>query len=366
MPQKIPLLKVKDNEGNSVPVPALQGPPGGVDSVCGHQGDVDLTVSGALELDKTNANMALSHKEAAGYRHLPAGGSAGQILRGAGDGSGEWVDFTAGENYVAGNDYAFPLAAGTTTGTGAAYSLTLDPPLTAYTPGMMLCVNFHTAGYTSASLNINGLGAKILYALGGTFSADIPAGLHILQYDGDFWRIVDLSFLRLTGGNLHGHMNPAANGLYDLGSSSSNWRYVRAQAGQFSEQLEIGGSPVADFVVEQGISGYWTYRKWNSGTAEAWFRNTYTSLTFSNDVGSNSLFQYARYNLDLALPISVTVFKESPRMVMVTANRGTETYPFGGFCNARSSTTVDVVLWSAIGGALPNVSVELYAVGSWK
>ena len=128
----------------------------------------------------------------------------------------------------------------------------------------------------------------------------------------------------------------------------------------------LSASAVADYVEEQGTSGYWTYRKWKSGLSEAWFRNTYTSLTFSNDVGSNSLFQYARYNLDLALPISVTVFKESPRMVMVTANRGTETYPFGGFCNARSSTTVDVVLWSAIGGALPNVSVELYAVGSWK
>ncbi len=34
--------------------------------------------------------------------------------------------------------------------------------------------------------------------------------------------------------------------------------------------LNINGSDVADFVIEQGTSGIWTYRKWNSGIAECW------------------------------------------------------------------------------------------------
>ena len=34
--------------------------------------------------------------------------------------------------------------------------------------------------------------------------------------------------------------------------------------------LKLGGLPVADFIVEQGVSGNWTYRKWNSGVAECW------------------------------------------------------------------------------------------------
>ena len=27
---------------------------------------------------------------------------------------------------------------------------------------------------------------------------------------------------------------------------------------------------IADYVVEQGTDGIWTYRKWNSGIAECW------------------------------------------------------------------------------------------------
>ena len=39
------------------------------------------------------------------------------------------------------------------------------------------------------------------------------------------------------------------------------------------ELLRVGGSgsaPVADYVVAQGTSGNWRYRKWNSGIAECW------------------------------------------------------------------------------------------------
>ena len=39
------------------------------------------------------------------------------------------------------------------------------------------------------------------------------------------------------------------------------------------ELIRVGGAgtlPVADYVVEQGTSGIWTYRKWNSGLAEYW------------------------------------------------------------------------------------------------
>ena len=34
--------------------------------------------------------------------------------------------------------------------------------------------------------------------------------------------------------------------------------------------------PAADYVVEQGTSGIWTFRKWNSGLAEVWLTNHQT------------------------------------------------------------------------------------------
>ena len=39
------------------------------------------------------------------------------------------------------------------------------------------------------------------------------------------------------------------------------------------ELIRVGGAgtaPVADYVVAQGTSGNWRYRKWNSGIAECW------------------------------------------------------------------------------------------------
>ena len=38
----------------------------------------------------------------------------------------------------------------------------------------------------------------------------------------------------------------------------------------FEVPVKIQGSPITDFVVEQGTTGIWTYRKWNSGIAECW------------------------------------------------------------------------------------------------
>lgn len=44
------------------------------------------------------------------------------------------------------------------------------------------------------------------------------------------------------------------------------------KAFEFAEgwKLKFGSYPMMDFVVEQGASGIWTYRKWNSGLAEYW------------------------------------------------------------------------------------------------
>ena len=38
--------------------------------------------------------------------------------------------------------------------------------------------------------------------------------------------------------------------------------------------MRVDGSPLADFVIQQGTSGIWTYRKWKSGIAECWCRRT--------------------------------------------------------------------------------------------
>ena len=41
--------------------------------------------------------------------------------------------------------------------------------------------------------------------------------------------------------------------------------------------MRVNGSPLADFVIQQGTSGVWTYRKWKSGIAECWCQYSFTA-----------------------------------------------------------------------------------------
>ena len=41
--------------------------------------------------------------------------------------------------------------------------------------------------------------------------------------------------------------------------------------------MRLNGSPLADFVIQQGTSGVWTYRKWKSGIAECWCQYSFTA-----------------------------------------------------------------------------------------
>lgn len=47
-----------------------------------------------------------------------------------------------------------------------------------------------------------------------------------------------------------------------------------------------------DYIVEEGTSGIWTYRKWNSGIAECWGRYTTTSSSLTH-CGSTLPFTFS-------------------------------------------------------------------------
>ena len=83
------------------------------------------------------------------------------------------------------------------------------------------------------------------------------------------------------------------------------------------ELIRVGGAgtlPVADYVIEQGTSGVWFYRKWNSGLAECWGEVT-VRASITDAIGSmymkvtdyfswpNALFSSAPKNA-LAAPVT--------------------------------------------------------------
>lgn len=76
------------------------------------------------------------------------------------------------------------------------------------------------------------------------------------------------------------------------------------------ELIRVGGAgtlPVADYVVEQGTSGIWNYRKWNSGISECWLNST------RNVSGSQSSIISTAYYIRTNLTDLPDIFSEAPR-----------------------------------------------------
>ena len=146
-------------------------------------------------------------------------------------------------------------------------------------------------------------------------------------------------------------------------------RYTELELGtlstSLSEALGIssgggGGSSSAgsadDYVTEQGTSGDWTYRKWNSGTAECW-------RTISDDRPSTAFSAtgsvYYRNVTGISFPSGL--FTARPKVV-VNADFGNV-----GSASATgvSATGFTITELSAVSTARA-VTLDIYAVGSWR
>lgn len=46
--------------------------------------------------------------------------------------------------------------------------------------------------------------------------------------------------------------------------------YTLNHTGAQIDEANERGLATADYIIQQGVSGIWTYRKWNSGMAECW------------------------------------------------------------------------------------------------
>lgn len=79
---------------------------------------------------------------------------------------------------------------------------------------------------------------------------------------------------------------------------------------RYRTKAELQGDLAADYIVSQGTSGIWTYRKWASGVAECWLESELT-LTGSTPVANMNGSAYLSY-VDVDLPFT---FKTQPRGV---------------------------------------------------
>jgi hypothetical protein len=163
----------------------------------------------------------------------------------------------------------------------------------------------------------------------------------------------------LYGGN---PSSTTAIGMYDaLNSrniivySDGNNRLLLGDSNS-STDIYLKGSRLADFVVEQGTQGDWTYRKWNSGFAECWqnISVTPTTVNGNNSIAITLPFTFA----NTAYNVTITPAKASMYVDKWgdSATNGTITH----------TTTSFTMAYNYAFSTAYNVSFNIVVNGKWK
>lgn len=123
--------------------------------------------------------------------------------------------------------------------------------------------------------------------------------------------------------------------------------------------------PVDDYIVEQGTSGIWTYRKWNSGVAECWGRGSFT-INSKGTVWNQTVYYFGLTTIDYPFTFySVPVELASP-----TAATYYSYWLYKGDTTSADNTTTHTARYGAIkvnefaSGTVINVSFLVQ--GRWK
>lgn len=133
-----------------------------------------------------------------------------------------------------------------------------------------------------------------------------------------------------------------------LAAYNSNMQYLKSE-----DELKIDSSSVADFIIEQGISGIWTYRKWNSGMYEAWFTNLEVETT--DYTASGSVFTSQKL-------YSFTAPFNTLSTCVGTAS-SSHTYSWGAIWHSNQTINVKIL---AVSAGTSKGRVDLYITGTWK
>lgn len=318
----IPILSVRDDQGNIIPIPAVQGPPGqkGDTGPAGPKGDKGDTGAAGPNLINQNTLTPLS-----GIL-MGSGGSVKTAVSG--------TDYATPAEVAAkldADDYTRTINTATTTGAAANFVLTLDPAPDALVQGMMLLVNFHVgsdATMTPPVLSVNGFGGKYLMPVGVNSARPFAAGLHIVFYDGTNWRMLDNAFLPIVGGTVYGSIVPRGALEYNLGSSEKPWQYMYASYGRFGNSVTVDGNSV-----------------WHKGNLKIAKGKATITLSAANSTASQEI-DLSSYNFTTEPIVLATPVVTTPTSVSVSVdNISTSSFKL----YIRGSSTWYWVNWIAIG-----------------
>ena len=143
----------------------------------------------------------------------------------------------------------------------------------------------------------------------------------------------------------------------DSGTSSADLKGAQGDTGIRGAQGANGASSaeglgINDYVVEQGTSGDWAYRKWNSGAVELWCNKTVNVASSTSATGS----LYYSSMLTIAVPFPIT-------NAVITGSTNNHRY-LANLQHQNASITFNIVSPTAISTTTQPVQIIVY--GKWK
>ena len=113
----------------------------------------------------------------------------------------------------------------------------------------------------------------------------------------------------------------------------------------------------ADFIVETGTSGIWTYRKWSSGITECWTTSPIESGTHKMTANGN-LYTSAEH----AYSFPSNLFNGKPNLSMCVQQLGGMWGKTGG----STSKTTAIVQFLRTNSTTDSIQFNMSAIGRWK
>ena len=217
---------------------------------------------------------------------------------------------------------------------------------------MIVFSNTNSGAVASLTLNVNGTGAKPIKYINNSSLDNLSAVGQLIAgkpimfvYDGTNWIATGINY-----NNTYSSMSEAEA----IAGTATTARSITAA--RLDKAIK---SKFADYVIEQGTSGDWTYRKWNSGVAECWMLKT-VSITGSS-WGGGTEFSGSSYSFPSSLFIAAPVVELGTQSDPSTIPRAwkkstaTDTPVLGAFRPDTSYISTSV-----------SIDFSVHATGRWK
>lgn len=235
----------------------------------------------ALGIPAQDTDTVYTHPTTSGSKHIPSGGSSGQILRWSDDGTATWGEennttyseattSAAGLMSAADKSKLDGIEAGATAGgsgggapiatatssDGVAYIATVDGINALATGQMVMFVSSTTSASTAPTLDINSLGAKTIKRRLSGMSSTTAAGYannwlyankpQLLMYDGTYWITVNQD--KPQASDLYGDV------AYDPSTTGMAATTMQAAVDELFISVSNGKAAVASAITDKGVT----------------------------------------------------------------------------------------------------------------